>query len=83
MNFKCKYIIIDLAVSNTPILFSEILTHADVARSMGGKVKSAGFCYIQNDQYVCYGESVSLQVKSGGAEDSKILNLLLGANNAR
>jgi hypothetical protein len=81
MNFKSKYIIIDALVSDTPIVFSEILTHADVARAMGGKVKSAGFCYIQNNQYVCYGESISLKVQSRGADDSKILNLLLGASN--
>jgi len=81
MNFKSKYIIVDSLAPELPVVFTELFTHSDIARSIGGKVHSAGFCYIENNRYVCYGESVSLKVKSRGEIDSKILNNLLGTNN--
>jgi len=81
MIFKSKYIIVDSLAPELPIVFTELLTHSDVARSIGGKVHGAGFCHIENNRYVCYGESVSLKVKSRGEADSKILNNLLGAGN--
>lgn len=76
MLYKSKYIINDQGL---PVVFSELQTHADVARALFGitPVIGAGFCFIDNDQYVCYGESISLRVKSRGDEDSKILNRLL------
>jgi len=84
MSFKSKYIILEtgLIPMGLPIVFSDLLTHADVARGIeySGKVHGAGFCYVVNDRYVCYGESVSLNVKSRGEEDSKILNKLLGVD---
>ncbi len=77
--FKSKYI---LDGDFTPIVFPETLAHSDVARNMGmlGRVIGAGFCYIEDNKYVCYGESVSLNVKSRGDEDSKRLNRLLGCS---
>lgn len=82
MYYKSKYIIVDTGMALAPVVFTELLTHADVARQIapGGEVLGAGFCYIEKNQYVCYGESVSLQVKSRGTEDSKILNRFLGAH---
>lgn len=64
-----------------PVVFSELLTHADVASAIAprGEVLGAGFCGIDNDIYFCYGESISLKVKSRGEADSKILNKYLGA----
>ncbi len=81
MTFKSKYIIIDGHLAIAPVVFAEFLNHSDVARAIApsDKVLGAGFCYIENNQYVCYGESISLQVKSRGAEDSIILNRVLGA----
>lgn len=75
--FKAKYIIIN---GMTPVVFPETLTHADVkfALAPGGECTGAGFVHINEDAYHCYGESVSLQVKSNGPEDSKILNRYLG-----
>ena len=76
---KSKYIIIGR--DEMPIVFPEVLKHSDVARMMGGEqnVTGAGFCHIIDDKYVCYGESTSLNVKSRGQQDSRILNFLLGA----
>ena len=38
----------------------------------------AGFVYVNAEgAYVCYGESVTLKIKSNGEEDSKILNRYL------
>jgi hypothetical protein len=78
MFWKAKYIIAD---GNIPIVFAEVITHADMARNIGAKsdqIVGAGFVYIQDDGYKVYGESVSLQVKSRGADDERILNKYLG-----
>lgn len=78
MLFKSKYLVIELEGIPQPVVFSELTTHSDVAQALRGTVLSAGFCYIAEGLYVCYGESVSCRVKSRGDEDSKILNRLLG-----
>lgn len=78
MIFKSKYIITE---DNVPVIFSELApSHAEVARALfpGLKIIGAGFCYIQDNQYVCYGESISLGVKSRGEQDSKVLNRRMG-----
>ena len=80
MNYKSKYIIVNLGCI-APVVFTDLLQHRDVANGIGGRVIGAGFCYIGDDgQYVCYGESVSLNIVSRGEEDSKILNKYLGTN---
>ena len=64
-----------------PIVFPEIINHSDMARNMGWKkedIVGAGFVYLEDYSYICYGESVSLRVKSRGEEDEKILNRYLG-----
>lgn len=77
---KIKYIIID---GYTPILFADHLIHSDVAAKHGGEVTGAGFCHIGgkdeygNPQFVCYGESVSLNVRSQPS-DSAIVNRAFG-----
>jgi hypothetical protein len=81
MHWKAKYIIGGWL--EAPIVFPEIIQHADMARSLGWigddkRVVGAGFVRIQDDGYIVYGESVSLQVKSRGAEDERILNKYLG-----
>lgn len=75
--FEAKYIISENCV---PVVFSEDLTHADVARSLFGSraIVGAGFCTLEDNKYVCYGKSISLGVVSRGPEDEKILNLYFG-----
>jgi hypothetical protein len=78
MFYKAKYIISE---SELPVVFSELQTHADVALALfgGEKIIGAGFVYVNREgEYVCYGESISLRVKSRSDEDSKLLNKMLG-----
>lgn len=78
---RSKYI---LSSTGGPVIFSELLTHVDVACALFSRdsVVGAGFCYVNNDGlYVCYGESISLKIKSREALDSKELNKLLGHTN--
>ena len=78
MFYKAKYIISETGL---PMVFSELQTHADVARAVfgGNQIVGAGFVHVNSEgEYVCYGESVSLRVKSRNEEDSKILNTMLG-----
>ena len=74
---KCKYIVTDHGFPE-PVVFAETLTHADVARAIGGTVLGAGFCYIEDDKYVCYGFSTSLKIDSRGDVDSLLLNRRFG-----
>ena len=77
MSFKAKYVIIDYI----PIVFAETIEHKRMALVIRGTVDGAGFCYIDdNGRYHCYGESISLNVKSRGEEDAKILNRYLGVD---
>lgn len=77
-----KYIIIG---GDTPIIFPDHLTHAEVALKFGGRerVSGAGFCGVNgrdecgNALFECYGESVSLKIKSG-PDDSRIMNRAYG-----
>lgn len=84
MYYKSKYVILN-TTSAIPVVFSELLTHADVVRSLTGNTKDvlgAGFCYIKQTEdgprYVCYGESISLKVVSRNEKDEFILNKYLG-----
>jgi len=75
---KCKYIIVEQGNLKVPFVFSELSQHAEVARGVGGKVIGAGFCFIDEDKFHCYGESISCNVKSNGEADAKILNRIMG-----
>lgn len=81
MSKRMEYIISN---GRIPVVFSEFQTHTDVAYALFGKnVKSAGFCYINDDRkYTCYGESVSLNLKANTVEDSRILNQTFGLEEA-
>ena len=79
MYYHSKYIVIEQGLGTpVPIVFSQLLVHDDVARALGGKVIGAGFCQIEGNQYICYGESTSCRIKSRLKEDAEILNRLLG-----
>lgn len=79
---KAKYIVIDTGLNDEMIIFSFTLNHNDVARNFDGKVISAGFIQFssENDEVVasCYGESVSLGIKSKPETDNIIAAQLLG-----
>jgi hypothetical protein len=80
MSYESKYIIADIYGVTMPIVFPELLVHADVADALGArnKVIGAGFCTVDDEGYHCYGESTSLNVKSNYDVDSKLLNRMLG-----
>ena len=82
MQYKSKYIIVDNNNGIIPVVFTELATHKDVARGfMPGVILGAGFCWINGyGRYECYGESTSLDVKSRGDDDSKLLNKFLGVD---
>lgn len=82
-----KYIIVDEVGIEVPIIFSELQKHSNVAGMK--KVISAGFCYFRSDTVLgndsngsedqdvlavsCWGESVSLRLKSRGKVDEEII----------
>ena len=76
---KIKYIMLE---NRTPILFADHLNHSDVARPYSN-VRSAGFCHCRakdklgNPQFECYGESISLKMKSH-PDDSRDMNAAFG-----
>lgn len=78
---KMKYIILNQAFMKfmTPIVFPDHVQHNEMAIAMNaiGEISGAGFCYIDDNKYVCYGKSVSLKVESG-EKDSYILNKYFG-----
>lgn len=74
-----KYIIVEDTGLEQPIVFSELLKHADVADlwRRADKISAAGFCFRGDGGWHCYGESVSLNIKSRTTFDDAILNNLL------
>lgn len=71
-----KYIIVKAGICEleTPILFPDTMGHNEIANKLGLPVVSAGFCVAQfNGNFYCYGQSVSLGIKSRD-EDTEVLN---------
>lgn len=69
---KAKYIIINHLELETPIIFSPLLNHKDVAN--GQTVLSAGFCNLnESGQWKTWGKSISLNISSQ-PDDNLILN---------
>ena len=78
MNNKGKYIIFKYS----PLLFNECFQHKDFKNH--GEIKSAGFFWVSDDKnesygikVTCYGESISLGVKSKPEEDEKEIKAML------
>jgi len=71
---KIKYVVFDNGLVEDMIIFSDLTQHADVARGL--EVVSAGFIQIF-DGVCCYGDSISLGVKSRPEEDEKIARRVL------
>jgi hypothetical protein len=69
---RSKYIIIERAGMDVPLVFSRFLQHAEVAGT--SKVKSAGFCELDvTGKWIVVGQSTSLDL-AARAQDSEILN---------
>ena len=71
-----KYIIVDNGENGTeiPIIFSNLLSHNDIAQGYVGKVISAGFCQIDIETgfVEAFGKSDTLKIESR-PQDTEII----------
>lgn len=85
----CKYIVYRDREYGAEViaLFSPIETHADFARRLGVEPTSAGFFQLYVEHRIgeepatlarCYGESISLKLKSVPDKDTRLAEKLLG-----
>ena len=81
---KLKYIINQI---DQFMIFPPAVQHVDAARLLMGKfgpdVVSGGFIDISNNEVNCYGESISLNLKSRGDIDSQIIAVNFDLNVGR
>jgi hypothetical protein len=76
---KTKYILFETPFGKSIIIFGSELQHKDVAEGLDWwKPLSAGFIIIGGREAVCYGESISLKIKSNPEEDNMYANNALG-----
>lgn len=73
---KCKYIVTN---HGGFAIFDLGQTHKDIARGLYGIPVGAGMCHITANSdgcanVHCYGESITLKIKSRKEEDEKIIN---------
>lgn len=66
-----KYII----TANGPVIFPQTLIHADVAKDLAPVISAGFFLWKKSGEkkLICYGESVSLNIKSRLTEDEAVL----------
>lgn len=77
MNFM-KYIILDNGMNQYSIIFPSHIEHSSMSGRFNDSVVSAGFVKTAYDgTLVCYGSSMTLNVKSR-EQDSTIINHALG-----
>jgi len=73
---KIKYVIIEKNGIEQPLIFGECLNHADAVFGKDGII-SAGFVQIYSEdnqvKVCCFGESVSLKLKSRKEVDDAII----------
>lgn len=63
MTIRTKYITFDNGTIDTIVIFPEISQHRDIDL-LDSKILGAGFIEMVNGSWKCYGESISLAVKS-------------------
>lgn len=61
-----------------PVMFGDTENHNDIAYRLGGEIISAGFVDLGDNGVQCYGESISLNIRSRPEIDSKIINVFFG-----
>lgn len=72
-----KYVVFD---ETYPILIPESVPHTNIRVNdpiSGCQIKatSAGFCYIDGARARCFGESISLKLKSNPKEDNALIEM--------
>lgn len=78
---QMKYIVSTVSGYPEPYVFSETVAHQEMAQRVGADttdIVGAGFCGLRENLFCCWGESVSLKVKSRGDIDSQVLNRRFG-----
>jgi hypothetical protein len=72
---KVKYVVIRVGNSEVPIMFSELIFHADIVRLINNPIISAGFVQINPDgELECMGMSSGLEIYSRGSVDAKLIS---------
>ena len=74
---QMKYIIVDNGQWDAPVIFDESTQHFTMAANTPGTVIAAGFVRFTTDGLECYGQSISLGIKSR-PEDTKLINKMIG-----
>jgi hypothetical protein len=69
---ELKYVMNNYLGVESPVVFPPMIKHTDRVDVTFGQPFSAGFCVIKDSKVECYGESISLNLKSR-PEDSLIL----------
>ena len=75
---KYKYVVGIVSGQRAAIVFPEYVVHADAAACFQGRVSSAGFFHVTDEEVIPYGESVSLRVKSEPEFDAKLIGEAIG-----
>jgi hypothetical protein len=78
MYTRAKYLVGEIRSSHgqeqCAVVFSELITHSDVARVfVPGTVVSGGFCHYTDEGVKVYGESISARVKCNPAVDEELV----------
>lgn len=73
-----KYIVVDDGLTDCPYIFPQHLQHFYMLSLVGGEIMSAGFVVFTPKGLECYGESISLGVKSRPDVDTKLIKSLIG-----
>ena len=79
---NAKYIVIEYS-KLTPeaiLIFPREIPHKEFAASVvkSRRIISAGFIMFKGGEFVCHGESISLELKSRTGEDSALANEMFG-----
>lgn len=85
MNWTAKYVVFD---SGDCFVFNEAINHKEMLKVGRGKPIGAGKCHFEPSagyevNVVCYGESVSLDIKSREIEDAKVIGKYMLQYNSR
>lgn len=75
---KFKYVVGIVSGRRAAIVFPEYVVHAEAAACFGGRVSSAGFFHVTDEEVIPYGESVSLCLKSEPEFDAKLIGEAIG-----
>jgi hypothetical protein len=80
MSDNIKYVVLDVPMAGEEIfLFPVTLNHKDFVKALGYKVVSAGFVGHNPETkcgFYCYGESMTLGLKSRPKEDQFLLDFM-------